>query len=52
MHLILAQGGGISGLLLWMVVAAGAVFALIFMAVFARYFGLWIQCKMTRAGIW
>ena len=21
------------------------------MAVFARYFGLWIQCKMTRAGI-
>lgn len=51
MQLILAQEGGISGLLLWMVVAAGAVFALIFMAVFARYFGLWIQCKMTRAGI-
>jgi uncharacterized protein YqfA (UPF0365 family) len=24
---------------------------LIFLAVFARYFGLWIQCKMTRAGI-
>ena len=51
MHLILAQEGGISGLLLWMVVAGAAVFALIFMAVFARYFGLWIQCKMTRAGI-
>ncbi len=50
MHLILAQGG-VSGLLLWMVVAGAAVFALIFMAVFARYFGLWIQCKMTRAGI-
>ena len=51
MQLILAQGGGISGLLLWMVVAGAAVFTLIFMAVFARYFGLWIQCKMTRAGI-
>src|SRR5262245_45746882 len=24
---------------------------LIFFAVFARYFGLWIQCKFTRAGI-
>lgn len=24
---------------------------LVFMAVFARYFSLWIQCKMTRAGI-
>jgi uncharacterized protein YqfA (UPF0365 family) len=24
---------------------------LIFMAVFARYFGLWIQCKFTHAGI-
>ncbi|MFQ5731654.1 MAG: flotillin-like protein FloA [Planctomycetaceae bacterium] len=24
---------------------------LVFLAVFARYFGLWIQCKMTRAGI-
>ncbi|MCC7420505.1 MAG: flotillin-like protein FloA [Planctomycetaceae bacterium] len=27
------------------------VMMLIFFAVFARYFGLWIQCKMTRAGI-
>lgn len=27
------------------------LFFLIFLAVFARYFGLWIQCKMTRAGI-
>jgi len=24
---------------------------LVFLAVFARYFGLWIQCKMTRAGV-
>ncbi|SFI04789.1 flotillin-like protein FloA [Planctomicrobium piriforme] len=29
----------------------GAIALLIFMAIFARYFGLWIQCKMTRAGI-
>lgn len=27
------------------------VIALVFLAVFARYFGLWIQCVMTRAGI-
>lgn len=27
------------------------LFFLIFLAVFARYFGLWIQCKMTGAGI-
>lgn len=34
-------------------IVAGVVFlfVLIFLAVFARYFGLWIQCKMTRAGI-
>ncbi len=25
--------------------------AIVFMAIFARYFSLWIQCKMTRAGI-
>jgi len=38
-------------LLQWVIVAAVAVFLLIFVAVFARYFGLWIQCKMTGAGI-
>lgn len=27
------------------------VFGLIFVAVFFRFIGLWIQCKMTRAGI-
>ena len=27
------------------------ILGLILMAVLARYFGLWIQCKMTRAGI-
>lgn len=29
----------------------GAIVGLIVMAVLARYFGLWIQCKMTGAGI-
>jgi uncharacterized protein YqfA (UPF0365 family) len=29
----------------------GALAFLVVMAVLARYFGLWIQCKMTRAGI-
>lgn len=27
------------------------VFLLVFLALFARFFGLWIQCKMTHAGI-
>jgi uncharacterized protein YqfA (UPF0365 family) len=35
----------------WLIVAAASVALLIFLAVLARYFGLWIQCKMTRAGI-
>jgi uncharacterized protein YqfA (UPF0365 family) len=48
MTLPLAQGGQV---LVWLVVAVAAVFVLIFMAVFARFFGLWIQCKMTRAGV-
>lgn len=30
---------------------AVVVFLLIFFAVFARYVGLWVQCKMTGAGI-
>ncbi|MFV0445531.1 MAG: flotillin-like protein FloA [Planctomycetaceae bacterium] len=37
--------------LVWMVVAAIVVFGLIFFAIFARYFSLWIQSKTTRAGI-
>ena len=44
-----AQANG--GLFLWFGIAVLAVFSLIFLALFARYFGLWIQCKMTRAGI-
>ena len=47
---VLAQQGS-GGLLIWFGIAALAVFSLIFLALFARYFGLWIQCKMTRAGI-
>jgi len=37
----------------WMVLVfvAFVVGALLFLAVFAQFFGLWIQCKMTRAGI-
>jgi len=33
------------------IVAFVVIFGLIFFAIFARYFSLWIQCKMTRAGI-
>jgi len=35
----------------WFLAAFLAVFLLVFLAIFARYFGLWIQCVMTRAGI-
>lgn len=45
----LAQGPG--DLPMWGFIAVVAVGVLIFLAVFARYFSLWIQCKMTRAGI-
>jgi uncharacterized protein YqfA (UPF0365 family) len=36
-----------------MLVVAGIIFiaAILFLAIFARYFGLWIQSKMTRAGV-
>ncbi len=37
--------------MMWVIVAAIVFFGLIFFAIFARYFSLWIQCKMTRAGI-
>lgn len=37
---------------MWMAALIVCVlFVIIVMAVFARYFGLWIQCKMTGAGI-
>jgi uncharacterized protein YqfA (UPF0365 family) len=37
----------------WLVIAAviGVIFGLIVLAVFARYLGLWLQAKFTRAGI-
>ncbi len=45
---LLAQDTGVIGLVIAVVVF---LFMLVFLAIFARYFGLWIQCKMTRAGI-
>jgi len=41
----------VSGPLMWLIVAVVSLFVLVFLAVFARYFGLWIQCKFTHAGI-
>lgn len=53
------QGNSLPGFLLaadpqtlyWMAAAFIVVFSLILFAVFARYFSLWIQCKVTGAGI-
>ncbi|MFG0335224.1 MAG: flotillin-like FloA family protein, partial [Maioricimonas sp. JB049] len=45
---LLAQAGNTA---VWLAFAFIVLFALIFLAVFARYFGLWIQAKTTRAGI-
>jgi len=47
--LLLAANGMNTGMLIGAIVVV--LFFLIFIAVFARYFGLWIQCKMTRAPI-
>ncbi|MGE3313819.1 MAG: flotillin-like protein FloA [Planctomycetaceae bacterium] len=41
----------ISNQVLLLVGIVAFVAILVFLAVFARYFGLWIQCKMTHAGI-
>ena len=48
--LFAAAAGGTS---VWMLILGFIVFVavMVFLLVFARYFGLWIQCKMTRAGI-
>lgn len=43
---ILAEGEMVIGAAILII-----IFGLIFVAVFFRYIGLWIQCKMTRAGI-
>jgi uncharacterized protein YqfA (UPF0365 family) len=46
-----AQGGNPDyGLYIGAFVVA-FLFGMVFLAVFARYFSLWIQCKMSRAGI-
>ncbi|QDT54886.1 SigmaW regulon antibacterial [Caulifigura coniformis] len=37
--------------LLWLAASFVALFGLVFLMVFARYFGLWIQSKFTGAGI-
>jgi len=37
--------------LLWLAASFVALFGLVFLMVFARYFGLWVQSKFTGAGI-
>ena len=46
---VLAQQG--NDAILWIIGAFVFLGSLVFLAIFARYFGLWIQCKTTRAGI-
>ncbi|MEX0702272.1 MAG: flotillin-like protein FloA [Planctomycetales bacterium] len=41
----------ISGMVLAIVWGVIFLFLIVFLAIFARYFGLWIQCKFTRADI-
>lgn len=47
---VLAQDGD-TNLLVWGLVAFLFLGGLVFFAIFARYFGLWIQAKFTRADI-
>ena len=35
----------------WGVVVFGLFVIIVFLAIFAQYASLWLQCKMTRAGI-
>ena len=49
MPTLLAQGELGAGAMIG--IAFLCLFLLVFLGVFARYFGLWIQSKMTRAGI-
>ncbi|MCA9014868.1 MAG: flotillin-like protein FloA [Planctomycetaceae bacterium] len=48
LNLLAVEGGSTIAWIVGVVVFLGV---LVFFAVFARYAGLWIQCKMTRAGI-
>jgi len=50
MGLLGQQVSPVSNLMLGVFILV-TVLVLVFLAVFARYFSLWIQCKMTRAGI-
>src|SRR6266478_1771466 len=47
---LLADGEAEAGIYL-IVGAFVFLLAIVFVAIFARYFSLWIQCKMTKAGI-
>lgn len=51
--LLLAQAQDDSDAEMWVIIAivAAVFFMVIFLAVFARYIGLYVQCTMTRAGI-
>ena len=48
---VIIPAAGIKDTLIFGAGVVGFLFALVFLAVFARYFGLWVQCKTTRAGI-
>ena len=50
---LLAQGDNVDGKTMFALVAAGLVVAVIviFLFIFTRYFGLWIQSQLTRADI-
>ncbi len=47
---LFAQAGNASTVIVVILVGAGVVVLLIFFAVFARYFRLWIQSVTTGAG--
>src|SRR5919109_5182965 len=52
LEVLLAQNRGWGGQTFWLIVLVGALIVfLAFIAVFARYFRLWIQSVTTRAGI-
>lgn len=48
---LLAQNGSAFDVFMVVLAGAGILALIVFLAVFARYFGLWIQCKFTRTGI-
>ena len=50
---LFAQPPPPDGLIIWIILGGALAFfiGIIFFAIFARYFSLWIQCKLTRADI-